>query len=664
MSTSVRRFNLALLFLCAASFPATAREDAIRFQSEVSSGQSFRESIGHGLVLILSPLGGGWIIGVSPQTVTEPDCRDFAWVVNPPFRAYNALYLNAAYGMTAQDAVNRSPREFNFVLSCAACKRESTFLRRAIESTPVGMGTSPQGHGKLWIVDHKTSPAPAEIDGVNHGQIDWIRFRVEIRFPENADSLPVSNDFEQPDIPRHELTGTVRDALTREPIAGAKVAVSAQEPALGQRVIVSTGADGRFAFTDIAEGPVNVTVEKSGYVSSVLGPSGNDIEIRLMRLSTIAGRVVGDGGKPLAGVFVYLTFHDLIDGRRIWRTVTGQAVTDNDGVYSFPELRPGQYLIHTLLHRARSEQGGLPGDLYLPQYYPNTADFDSAARLELRGQDVQADFTLSRGPVFPVTGHVSGLLHPNAFSCQFADSAGQAMGGGWHYDPGTARFTLLMPAGTWTIWCDGTTAKPPDYATVHVYAARQITVDAGISEIELELRRPIDIPINENVVRLTRVDPPTAGLAPEPEIRRVPPGTYRVTVAPGTCTASVVSGNIDLLRDDLIVKGGDRPAAIRVTRYPKCPTLGGTVHSLSGNAWGSVVALADSEHIQPAILPVHQGQFDATALMPGTYRVYAFRTLEGLEYANPDALREFRGQTIRLEKDRPATVNLELIERP
>src|SRR5438034_4916833 len=47
------------------------------------------------------------------------------------------------------------------------------------------------------------------------------------------------------------------------------------------------------------------------------------------------------------------------------------------------------------------------------------------------------------------------------------------------------------------------------------------------------------------------------GLAPEPdyvtgrtEIPGVPPGKYRVRVGAGTCTESVISGGIDLLRDD------------------------------------------------------------------------------------------------------------------
>jgi hypothetical protein len=202
----------ALLICAAATHPAEAKEEIVRFQSEVSSGHEFRAPIGHGLVLALKGGAGGWTIVVSPQKTTDPACEDFAWVVNPPFRSYNALDLDASYGITAREAVEISPRKFHFVLSCAGLKRESTFVERLIMSSPAGMqptekqvaeaeakrGTSPQGHGSLWILDYKISAAPEDIEGKNYGQIDWIRFRVEIRFPNNADSLPVPNDFEMP----------------------------------------------------------------------------------------------------------------------------------------------------------------------------------------------------------------------------------------------------------------------------------------------------------------------------------------------------------------------------------------------------------------------------------------------------------------------------------
>lgn len=146
-------------------------------------------------------------------------------------------------------------------------------------------------------------------------------------------------------------------------------------------------------------------------------------------------------------------------------------------------------------------------------------------------------------------------------------------------------------------------------------------------------------------------------------IRGVPPGKYRVRVAPVTCVASVSSGNTDLLRDDLVVADGVQPVAIRVSRYSKCPTLSGTIHSDSGDPWGTILLVSDPDHIEPGIVPFNQGRFHTAPIIPGTYHVYAFRSLNELEYANLDALREYPGKTVRLEKDQHAIVNLELIQK-
>jgi hypothetical protein len=184
-----------------------AQEEIVRFQSVVSSHQTFREPIGHGLVFILAPTGDGWEINIAPQKPPSQDCDAFVTAVNLPLRSYNALQLNPSYGNTAKQAVAMSPREFNFVLNCAASNREWTFLMRVDGSLPATEKqeadalakrlTSPHGYGRLWIQKYKISAAPQEIEGKTTGQIDSIHFRVEIRFPQNADSLPVPNDYQK-----------------------------------------------------------------------------------------------------------------------------------------------------------------------------------------------------------------------------------------------------------------------------------------------------------------------------------------------------------------------------------------------------------------------------------------------------------------------------------
>lgn len=541
------RCQLAEVFalLCtAASLPAAPKDDIVRFQSEVSRGHDFREPIGHGLVLIFASTGDGWEIRVAPQTVTDRECEDFSWVVNLPVRSYNALHLNPSYGVTAKEAVGMSPRDFNFVLTCAGYKRESTYMRLLTGSLPIGavppsekyiaeaekkLGTSPQGHGKLWIEQYRISAAPESVEGKNYGQIDWIRFRVEIRFPENAGARSVPNDFVEPDTrPRRTVTGTVRDAFTRLLVEGAQISLTGQGAPVGEHASVITDTKGRFRFEDIPEGPVNILVKKPGFFpitsgSSVpysppdslftVGSGANDFDIDLTHASSIIGHVVDGDGHALEAVFVHLTVNELSNGRKSWHWLFGQAVTTKDGAFSFGNLRPGQYVVHTLLQPIASGPEPLPVEAYLPRHYPNAGDFASADGLDLRGQELRADFMLSRGRIFSVSGSVGGLLNPYSFHCQFADAAGQVMTvTGWQYNPDTAQFVILMPAGLWTLWSDGSDGPK------HAYATREIKVEsANITGLQLEVRQPFDIPTNENVARLSRIDPPIGGLAPEPD---------------------------------------------------------------------------------------------------------------------------------------------------
>jgi len=56
------------------------------------------------------------------------------------------------------------------------------------------LGTSPQGTGTVTILDSRVSEVAAG-DADDPGRADWMRFRVEIRFPANVDRLPVPDDW-------------------------------------------------------------------------------------------------------------------------------------------------------------------------------------------------------------------------------------------------------------------------------------------------------------------------------------------------------------------------------------------------------------------------------------------------------------------------------------
>jgi hypothetical protein len=206
MHSSLGRIRFIALLALSASGAAPSREDKptpdkpVRFTGELARGHEFRRSIGQGLIFALSPdssdpsEAGGWTITIAPEKPAgNAACKDFAWVVMPPYRDYNQRYLNTTYGTMAWQAIAMSPREFSFVLNSEDCRAEAAWVSALLFSNAppekefaearAKLGSSPRGRGNLWIDKSKISRAAHAIDGVNYGSIDWIQFHVEIRFP-------------------------------------------------------------------------------------------------------------------------------------------------------------------------------------------------------------------------------------------------------------------------------------------------------------------------------------------------------------------------------------------------------------------------------------------------------------------------------------------------
>lgn len=190
---------VSLFFLALSSVSAAPQDRSVAFLGEATEGQTFRKNIGHGLAFVLMPdsMGGGitgWTIAISPQgKASDPDCEDFLWVVTPPYHFQNVRYLDTQYGVTAQEAVRDSPREFSFVLNCADYETErklgelaiypSSESKQKVEEAQAKLGSSPLGKGRLWIEDSKITPGHDSATGQDLGAIHWIKFKVEIKFP-------------------------------------------------------------------------------------------------------------------------------------------------------------------------------------------------------------------------------------------------------------------------------------------------------------------------------------------------------------------------------------------------------------------------------------------------------------------------------------------------
>ena len=177
-----------------------AKNRSIRFSGQLARGETFRKELNKDLIFALIPETSdrgaisGWTITVSPQGGNTRECKDFVWVVTPPYRGYNASYLDNSYGTTAEQAMKFSPRHFKFVLNCSDYQKEAdrvdrilwsyNYAEAEVQEAQEQLGTSAHGSGRLWIRKYKISRSPRLAGGKDLGQIDSISFEVQIELPE------------------------------------------------------------------------------------------------------------------------------------------------------------------------------------------------------------------------------------------------------------------------------------------------------------------------------------------------------------------------------------------------------------------------------------------------------------------------------------------------
>lgn len=156
--------------------------------------------------------------------------------------------------------------------------------------------------------------------------------------------------------PGAKLAGRVVDPRGQT-VSGAEIFTLAQplssneaERALkGRKPAASSGADGRFAVEDLAQGvPVYLVVRAAGYliaqVRGVRPPAPQPVTIRLEPEAVLRGRVVDEGGEPVAGARVDLRWQAYLPeepDRPVGEPVFRNARSAADGRFELREIPAG-----------------------------------------------------------------------------------------------------------------------------------------------------------------------------------------------------------------------------------------------------------------------------------------------------------------------------------
>jgi hypothetical protein len=239
----------------------------------------------------------------------------------------------------------------------------------------------------------------------------------------------------------YRVAGTVVDAATNAPLAGAEVQVSPVGKDQLIEVAIADG-DGHFVFDNLFAGKYQLAAAHAGYLQQtyqqhgtyntaiVTGPNFDNSQIvfPLVRKCSISGTITDQDGEPVPNATVYLLHYSIESGLKTVR-LRSEARTGNDGRYTAGGLSPGQYFLAVTAQpwyvvqaaasgRQPRQALDIPGrlDLAYPlTFYPGVTDDHSAALLHvLAGARLEANLTLSAVQAAHVTVERSRGANTNA----------------------------------------------------------------------------------------------------------------------------------------------------------------------------------------------------------------------------------------------------------
>ena len=390
----------------------------------------------------------------------------------------------------------------------------------------------------------------------------------------------------------YRIAGTVVNATTGAPVAGATVAVLTVEDS--QRVAaVQSDGDGRFAIGGLPAAKYELTASKRGYATAAYeehdefssavvtgaGQETGNLVFRLTPSAVLRGVVTSDGGDPVEGARVMLfkkpASHE--PGAKIEQADT--AITDDTGTYEFDNLAKGEYLAAVAaepwyaLHHSSSRQGAVNPALdvaYPVTYYDSTAEEAAATPITLAGGSrVEADISIHAVPALRLAVEAprkqdGSIVRPELRQVLFGtEVSAESVGFYDAIQTGNTEFTGVAP-GQYEL----TQGDPPRVAVLDANSSQQIEPGAGIPAFPVSgrLQSANGEPLTDNAVLTLEPADNAQGLKPVQSdfnhgnfsFALVPAGTWRLRVEQSGLAVPVISvgagghehqGNVITVRD-------------------------------------------------------------------------------------------------------------------
>ncbi len=461
------------------------------------------------------------------------------------------------------------------------------------------------------------------------------------------------------------IAGSVLNAVTGEPLRRAAVIIPQASP----QSAALTDAAGAFRFCGLGAGNYLATAEKPGFAplgqKLVIGPTREDLALRLQPLSAAGGKITDAGGEPLQGVLVQLLSIHVVEGRRKV-SVEETAASDDRGEYRFAGLSPGRYYL-------RAAGWKVPADVpdenesFAPVYYGGATSLASASPVTIApGRDLQADFSIAPHAAYNLRGSMAGFSPLIPATIGLFGAEGEPSGAPVTLDAATGafQFKLVVPGNYLLLASQGEgVLRKSGERTVQVRGdANGVSVPlAGSALLRGMVRVASDTPTGTPAAPrcAIRISPTNDWLSErdhhetetessgEFEMVGVAPGRYSLRMdCAGGYVAAAHLGEADLLANPEFVVVSSA-AALEAVLASDGGTLEITASDdgQSGPAWVLLVpAAGPGIHTRLGRL---ETKLTLSDIAPGDYQVFAWSgSPELFDYASPDVRQQWSGRSV------------------